>query len=89
MSGEKGVAPEIRARVLHGTNLLKLFCAHTLFHPTQLNYCATLMPEVLNMLWKRAVGWGCGLARPHTIIMVRTTECMISTINIVVNINKY
>ena len=65
MSGEKGVAPEIRARVLHGTNLSKLFCARTLLHPTQLNYCATLVPEVLNMLLERAVGWGCGLARPH------------------------
>ena len=65
MSGEKGVAPAIRARVLHGTNLLKLFRVRTLFHPTQLNYRVTLTPEVLNMLWKRAVGWGCGSARPH------------------------
>ncbi len=57
MSGEKGVAPEIRARVLHETNLSELFRARTLLHPTQLNYHATLTPEVLNMLWKRAVGW--------------------------------
>ena len=48
------------------------------------------MPEVLNMLWKRAVGGGVG-QRVHTdtIIMVPTTECMISTIYVVVNINKY
>jgi hypothetical protein len=66
MSKEKEVAPEIRARVLHGTNLSKFFHARTLLHPTKLNYPATLTPVVLNILWKRAVGWGCGLARPHS-----------------------
>ncbi len=50
MSGEKGVAQEIRARVLHGTNLSKLFRARTLLHPPQLNYRGTLTSEVLNML---------------------------------------
>ncbi len=56
-------------------NLSKLFRACTLLHPTQLNYCTTLTPEVFNMLWKRAVGWGVG-------VCVTTREKSDSEVNV-------
>ena len=65
MFGEEGVPQKSEPGCCTEKNCRKLFHARTLLHPTQLNYRGTLTPEVLNMLWKRAVGWGCGSARPN------------------------